>query len=91
MIAGFVMRQGRRPHGRVPGGDCRAELQRKRDICRVERQLAALGGRDDPLQQDVVMVKSSIAALQCSDARQNREVQQLMTGMKRLKAATAEQ
>jgi chromosome segregation ATPase len=67
------------------------KLQDEGDICWVERELTALGGGEDPLQRDVEAVKRSIEALQRLEARRNREIQQLMTGMKRLEALMAEQ
>jgi hypothetical protein len=59
------------------------KLQHERDICTVEPQLAPLGGAG-ALQRDVEAVKSLIGALQRLDTRQNRAIQQLMSGMRRL-------
>jgi ABC-type transporter Mla subunit MlaD len=59
--------------------------QHERNICTVEPQLTALAG-GGALQRDVKAVKSLIGALQRLDARQNRAIQQLMNGMRRLEA-----
>jgi hypothetical protein len=77
-IAGFLTQQGS-GHSDVIITELRAaiaeeKLQHERDICRVERQLAALGGGGD-LQRDVEAVRSLTGTLQGSDTRQNPAIE----------------
>jgi hypothetical protein len=93
-IAAFLTQQGP-GHSDVDIAELRAaiaeqKLQHERDISWLGRQLAALGSGGD-LQRDVEAVKLLTGALQGSDARQNRSIQQLMDGMRRVGAFVGEQ